>query len=40
VSPVSPGRYWPRQLDLFVDNWGRYVRGEPLRNSVNKLAGY
>jgi phosphoglycerate dehydrogenase-like enzyme len=40
VSPVSPGRYWPRQIDLFVDNWGRYVRGEPLRNSVNKLAGY
>ena len=20
VSPVSPGRYWPRQLDLFLDN--------------------
>lgn len=40
VSPVSPGRYWPRQIDLFLDNWGRYIRGEPLRNSVNKLAGY
>src|SRR5207237_457303 len=23
VSPVSPGRFWPRQLDLFLDNWGR-----------------
>jgi phosphoglycerate dehydrogenase-like enzyme len=40
VSPASPGRYWPRQVDIFLDNWGRYVRGEPLRNAVNKLAGY
>jgi len=40
VSPVSPGRFWPRQLDLFVDNWRRYVRGEPLRNVVDKRAGY
>jgi phosphoglycerate dehydrogenase-like enzyme len=40
VSPVSPGRFWPRQLDLFLDNWRRYVRGEPLRNLVDKLAGY
>ena len=40
VSPVSPGRYWPRQLDLFLDNWRRYLRGEPLRNVVDKRAGY
>lgn len=40
VSPVSPGRFWPRQLDLFVDNWRRYVRSEPLRNVVDKRAGY
>jgi len=40
VSPVSPGRFWPRQLDLFLDNWNRYSRGEPLRNVVNKQAGY
>ncbi len=40
VSPVSPGRFWPRQLDLFLDNWRRYVRGEPLRNLVDKHAGY
>ena len=40
VSPVSPGRFWPRQLDLFLDNWHRYVRGEPLRNLVDKQAGY
>jgi phosphoglycerate dehydrogenase-like enzyme len=40
VSPVSPGRYWPRQLDLFLDNWSRYLKGEPLRNVVDKRAGY
>lgn len=40
VSPVSPGRFWPRQLDLFLDNWGRYLRGDSLRNVVDKRAGY
>jgi len=40
VSPVSPGRYWPRQLDLFLDNWSRYLKGESLRNVVDKKAGY
>ena len=40
VSPVSPGRFWPRQLDLFLDNWRRYSAGEPLRNVVDKRAGY
>jgi phosphoglycerate dehydrogenase-like enzyme len=40
VSPVSPGRFWPRQLDLFLDNWRRYAAGEPLRNLVDKKAGY
>jgi phosphoglycerate dehydrogenase-like enzyme len=40
ISPVSPGRFWPRALDVFVDNWRRYVRGEPLRNLVDKQAGY
>jgi phosphoglycerate dehydrogenase-like enzyme len=40
VSPVSPERFWPRQLDLFLDNWRRYVSGEPLRNLVDKQAGY
>ncbi len=42
VSPVSPGRFWPRQLDLFLDNWRRYSRGEAeqLRNVVDKRAGY
>ena len=40
VSPVSPGRFWPRQLDLFLDNWRRYVSGMRLKNVVNKQAGY
>ena len=42
VSPVSPGRFWPRQLDLFLDNWRRYSEGAgtPLRNVVDKHAGY
>ncbi|MDB4874639.1 MAG: D-isomer specific 2-hydroxyacid dehydrogenase NAD-binding protein [Gemmatimonadetes bacterium] len=40
TSPVSPGRFWPRQLDLFLDNWARYLRGDSLRNVVDKHAGY
>ncbi|MHB1073885.1 MAG: D-2-hydroxyacid dehydrogenase [Gemmatimonadaceae bacterium] len=40
VSPVSPGRFWPRQLALFGDNWRRYQQGAPLRNLVDKRAGY
>lgn len=40
ISPVSPGRFWPRQLELFLDNWQRYVDGRPLRNLVDKQAGY
>jgi len=40
ISPVSPGRFWPRALALFCDNWRRYTSGEPLRNLVDKHAGY
>lgn len=40
ISPVSPGRFWPRALELFCDNWRRYDRGEPLQNLVDKQAGY
>lgn len=40
VSPVSPGRFWPRQLELFLGNWRRYLDGEPMRNVVDKNAGY
>jgi len=40
VSPVSPGRFWPRQLELFLENWRRYRHAETLRNLVDKRAGY
>ena len=40
ISPVSPGRFWPRQLDLFLGNWTRYRSGMPLLNQVDKNAGY
>lgn len=40
VSGVSPGRFWGRLAELFADNWTRYRRGEPMRNLVNKHAGY
>ena len=29
-----------RELELFLDNWVRYRRGDPLRNLVDKDAGY
>lgn len=32
--------YWERQTELVVDNIGRFARGEPLRNVVDKQAGY
>ena len=40
VSAVSPGGFWRRELDLLIENWHRYVRGERLRNLVDKHAGY
>ena len=40
ISPVSPGRFWPRALEVFCDNWQRYDRGATLRNLVDKQAGY
>jgi phosphoglycerate dehydrogenase-like enzyme len=40
ISPVSPGRFWPRALEVFIDNWHRLAREEPLRNLVDKRAGY
>jgi phosphoglycerate dehydrogenase-like enzyme len=33
-------RFWRRQTDLIVENLRRYWRGEPLRNTVDKRAGY
>lgn len=40
VAGVSPGRFWERLTALFFDNWSRYRRGEPMRNLVDKQAGY
>ena len=40
VSATSPGRFWSRMLPLFLDNWTRWDRGEPLRNVVDLTAGY
>lgn len=40
VAYVSPRLFWRRALDLFLSNWSAYDRGEPLRNVVDKDAGY
>lgn len=40
VSGVSPRRFWDRLQDLILDNWARYRAGTPLRNLVDKRAGY
>lgn len=40
VSGVSPRRFWDRLQDLILENWVRYRAGEPLRNTVDKRAGY
>ncbi|MEM7803275.1 MAG: NAD(P)-dependent oxidoreductase, partial [Chloroflexota bacterium] len=32
--------YHSRALEILIDNLGRYQRGEPLRNLVNKELGY
>jgi len=37
-SSVSTDRYAHDLFELFVDNLGRYVRGEPLRNQVDMDA--
>ena len=33
-------RFWERETALITDNIDRFVRGEPLRNLVDKAAGY
>ena len=40
VAGVAPGRFWERLTALFLDNWARYRLGEPMRNLVDKQAGY
>ena len=33
-------RFWERETELIVDNLRRFLRGQPLRNLVDKEAGY
>lgn len=40
VAAVSPRLFWERALELFLDNWARYRAGTPLRNQIDKNAGY
>jgi phosphoglycerate dehydrogenase-like enzyme len=40
VAAVSPRLFWERELALFLDNWQRYTAGLPLRNLIDKHAGY
>ena len=40
VSAVSPASFWHRMIGLFLENWARYRRGDPLVNLVDKQAGY
>jgi phosphoglycerate dehydrogenase-like enzyme len=43
ITPHTSGffeGYWEAVTDLFADNLRRYDRGEPLRNVVDKQAGY
>lgn len=40
VSSVSPRRFWERELSLVIDDWHRYHAGVPLRNVVDRGAGY
>jgi len=39
-SSTSPEHYYDSVFDIFADNLGRYLRGEPLRNVVDLRAGY
>ncbi|MDH5588850.1 MAG: D-2-hydroxyacid dehydrogenase [Gemmatimonadota bacterium] len=39
VSAVTRA-FWERETELILDNLERYVQGEPLRNLVDKTAGY
>jgi phosphoglycerate dehydrogenase-like enzyme len=39
VSATTP-RFWERQAAFIIDNFHRYLRGQPLRNVVDKQQGY
>lgn len=40
ISGVSPRRFWDRMQALILENWASYRAGTPLRNVVDKRAGY
>ncbi len=40
VSGVSPRRFWDRLQALILYNWQHYRTGTPMRNLVDKRAGY
>jgi phosphoglycerate dehydrogenase-like enzyme len=40
MAGVSPRLFWDRLSALFLDNWERYRASGPLRNLVDKHAGY
>ena len=40
VAAVAPATFWKREMELFLENWQRYRSGQPLRNLVDKQAGY
>jgi phosphoglycerate dehydrogenase-like enzyme len=37
---ATTSQYWRREVDLIVENIERYLGGRPLRNAVDKNAGY
>ncbi len=39
-SATFTGDYWTPIVDVFVENLGRFRRGEPLLNVVDKARGY
>ncbi len=43
ITPHLAGSSWQKEercVEILIDNLGRYIRGEELRNVVNKRAGY
>ncbi len=38
-SATAPAKFWSNLHELFRDNMGRYLRGEPLRNEVDARVG-
>lgn len=39
VSGVTD-HFWEREMTLFIENWQAYDRGKPMRNVVDRQAGY